>query len=38
LAIVKHIANRHQARLDITSEEGKGSTFSIVFPATRRID
>ena len=38
LAIVKHISNRHQAHLDISSEEGKGSTFSIVFPAKRRID
>jgi two-component system, OmpR family, phosphate regulon sensor histidine kinase PhoR len=36
LAIVKHVVNRHQARLEITSEEGKGSTFSIVFPAKRR--
>jgi two-component system phosphate regulon sensor histidine kinase PhoR len=37
LAIVKHITNRHQAHLEITSEEGKGSTFSIVFPAKRRL-
>lgn len=37
LAIVKHVTIRHQARLDIVSEEGKGSTFSIVFPAKRRI-
>lgn len=36
LAIVKHIANRHQARLGIVSEEGKGSIFSIEFPARRR--
>jgi two-component system phosphate regulon sensor histidine kinase PhoR len=35
LAIVKHIVNRHQGRLDIESEPGKGSTFSITFPATR---
>ena len=35
LAIVKHVVNRHQAKLEITSEEGRGSTFSIVFPATR---
>jgi two-component system phosphate regulon sensor histidine kinase PhoR len=35
LAIVKHVVNRHQARLEIASEEGKGSTFSIVFPAKR---
>lgn len=36
LAIVKHVVSRHQAKLEITSEEGKGSTFSIVFPAERR--
>ncbi len=36
LAIVKHIVIRHQAYFDIASEEGKGSTFSIVFPAKRR--
>ena len=38
LAIVKHISNRHQSHLEINSEEGKGSTFSIVFPLKRRID
>lgn len=37
LAIVKHVANRHHAKLEIASEEGKGSTFSIVFPAKRRL-
>ncbi len=37
LAIVKHIVNRHKARLEIASEEGKGSTFSIVFSASRRL-
>jgi len=37
LAIVKHVTIRHQARLEITSEEGKGSTFSIVFPHKRRL-
>jgi two-component system phosphate regulon sensor histidine kinase PhoR len=36
LAIVKHIVMRHQAQLNIASEEGKGSTFSIAFPAKRR--
>ena len=36
LAIVKHIVIRHQAQLNVVSEEGKGSTFSIVFPAKRR--
>ena len=37
LAIVKHVTIRHQARLEIISEEGKGSTFSIVFPSKRRL-
>ncbi|CAH1906020.1 sensor histidine kinase PhoR [Candidatus Nitrotoga sp. HW29] len=37
LAIVKHITSRHQARLEIASVEGKGSTFSIVFPVSRRL-
>jgi two-component system phosphate regulon sensor histidine kinase PhoR len=32
LAIVKHVLLRHQARLDVTSEPGKGSTFSCLFP------
>ena len=35
LAIVKHVLLRHQAKLDITSTEGEGSTFSAVFPAWR---
>lgn len=37
LAIVKHVINRHQARLDIESTLGMGSTFSVVFPVTRRL-
>jgi two-component system phosphate regulon sensor histidine kinase PhoR len=37
LAIVKHVVNRHAARLDVTSEQGRGSSFSVVFPATRVI-
>lgn len=35
LAIVKHILTRHKAKLDIKSQVGKGSTFSIVFPSSR---
>jgi two-component system phosphate regulon sensor histidine kinase PhoR len=35
LAIVNCIAQRHQAKLDILSEEGHGSTFALVFPSTR---
>ena len=34
LAIVKHVLARHQATLEIDSEPGKGSSFS-VFPARR---
>ena len=37
LSIVKHILTRHQARLEIQSEFGKGSTFSAVFPAERVV-
>lgn len=35
LAIVKHVLHRHQARLEVASEPGKGSTFSVVFPGAR---
>lgn len=35
LAIVKRIAMRHHARLEISSEEGRGSTFTLLFPASR---
>ncbi len=35
LAIVKHVLSRHQARLEIDSEPGRGSTFTAVFPSTR---
>jgi two-component system phosphate regulon sensor histidine kinase PhoR len=37
LAIVKHVLNRHQARLEIQSSLGRGSTFSVIFPETRRL-
>jgi two-component system phosphate regulon sensor histidine kinase PhoR len=35
LAIVKHVAQRHGAELRIDSVPGAGSTFSILFPASR---
>jgi len=35
LAIVKHVLERHQAVLQIESEQGQGSTFSAVFPPHR---
>jgi two-component system phosphate regulon sensor histidine kinase PhoR len=31
LALVKHIAMRHRARLTIASEPGQGSTFEVIF-------
>ncbi len=37
LSIVKHILTRHQARLEVESELGKGSVFSVVFPADRIV-
>jgi two-component system phosphate regulon sensor histidine kinase PhoR len=37
LAIVKHVLLRHDARLDIESEVGKGSAFAAVFPASRIV-
>ncbi|BAV32678.1 histidine kinase [Sulfuricaulis limicola] len=40
LSIVKHVLLRHDARLDIESEPGVGSTFTCVFPTARarRVD
>jgi two-component system phosphate regulon sensor histidine kinase PhoR len=35
LAIVKHALQRHEGRLEIESEEGKGSTFTCHFPPGR---
>jgi len=35
LSIVKHVLNLHQARLEVASEVGAGSTFSCVFGAER---
>ena len=37
LSIVKHILTRHQAKLEIKSTPGKGSTFSAIFPESRVI-
>jgi two-component system phosphate regulon sensor histidine kinase PhoR len=37
LAIVKHILMRHEGRLEIASEIGKGSTFTAVLPGARQI-
>jgi len=38
LAIVKHVVSRHQAALEITSEPGKGSCFSVRFPRARLVE
>ena len=35
LSIVKHVLNLHQARLDIQSEVGHGSVFSVHFGGER---
>jgi two-component system phosphate regulon sensor histidine kinase PhoR len=35
LAIVKHVLLRHQAELEIDSEPGEGSTFTVVLPPRR---
>jgi two-component system, OmpR family, phosphate regulon sensor histidine kinase PhoR len=35
LAIVKHVLQRHDAILDVKSEEGRGSTFMVRFPPHR---
>ncbi len=37
LSIVKHILLRHQAKLEISSEIGVGSTFSVLFPYARIV-
>jgi two-component system phosphate regulon sensor histidine kinase PhoR len=37
LSIVKHILVRHQARLEIESEFGHSSTFSVIFPKARLV-
>jgi two-component system phosphate regulon sensor histidine kinase PhoR len=35
LAIVKHVINRHAAKLEVSSDPGRGSCFSVVFPENR---
>jgi two-component system phosphate regulon sensor histidine kinase PhoR len=37
LAIVKHVLNRHGGELLITSEVGRGSSFTCLFPSARAI-
>jgi len=35
LTLVKHIAEAHKGRVEVTSEEGKGSDFSLILPIRR---
>lgn len=35
LSIVKHVVQRHGGELRVTSEPGKGSTFTLILPAVR---
>jgi two-component system phosphate regulon sensor histidine kinase PhoR len=37
LAITKHVMQRHGGELRIESELGRGSKFSLVFPASRIV-
>jgi two-component system phosphate regulon sensor histidine kinase PhoR len=37
LAIVKHVLQRHDAMLDVKSDEGRGSTFTVRFCAQRTV-
>lgn len=37
LAIVKHVLQRHEGRLEVESEPGKGSCFTCLFPQERVI-
>jgi two-component system phosphate regulon sensor histidine kinase PhoR len=37
LAIVKHVLQRHDAVLDVKSDEGRGSTFTVRFSAQRTV-
>ena len=38
LAIVRQILDMHDARLSISSEEGRGATFSCLFPASMTLE
>ena len=35
LTIIQHIAEAHGGRVDLKSELGKGSVFSVIFPIVR---
>ena len=38
LAIVKHVLQRHDAQLEVKSEEGRGSTFTVILQSDKRSD
>lgn len=38
LAIVKHILNRHRGRLQVSSQLGQGTTFTVILPLESRSD
>ncbi len=38
LSIVKHVANTHGGRVELWSDEGRGSTFTLVIPAAEAGD
>src|SRR4029079_18891718 len=38
VALVKHVARAHNARVTVDSAEGKGSTFTIVLPVAGATD
>ncbi|WP_241488619.1 ATP-binding protein, partial [Sphingomonas sanguinis] len=38
LAIVKHIVERHRGKLEIASEVGVGTTFTVRLPALKNAD
>ena len=37
LSIIKHIMNAHNGKIDVQSEPGKGSRFTLLFPAVQKI-
>ena len=37
LAIVKHICLKHNARFEVVSEQGTGTTFKVIFPRHRTV-
>jgi two-component system phosphate regulon sensor histidine kinase PhoR len=37
LSLVKHIMNVHQGRVEVKSESGKGSTFTLIFPVNPEL-